>query len=229
MASSSHLSNSNITSSSSSSNMLSSFSSHSLLQSAASSTSATSSAALSSSSSNQPNLDHAIQHRNASASAASKRLSTPSLDVFNAAHIANLKDIQTYILRRLDADQPLKARFSRLNKHASIELLNLLLIKSNYSILYVEKCFDLIVTPTTATVTSNNDGCFLAPDEIKSIPVHLNGLYLYILERILADLQLKLDANVFNLKEIVYTIFSVGLLEMRPFRPNSLFDKTKFR
>lgn len=205
----------------SSSTMLSSISSHSLLVQSGAVTNPTASTSDMQSQRSVCN-DRSSSHQ-------SKRLSTPSLDAFNSAHIVNLKDIQTYILRRLDSDQALKARFSRLNKQNSIELLNLLLLKSNYSILYVEKCFDLIIAQTT-----DNCGHFLAPDDIKNIPAHLNGLYLFVLEKILADLHTRFDeplriASGLNLKDILYTIFSVGLLEFRPFRRDSVFEKTKFR
>lgn len=227
--------------------MLSSLSSHSLVTQASNTTT-------SNTSSNLLNPHHQIRmgfghvnHNNNNNNKQSnnitnqnKRLSTPSLDLFNSAHIANLKDIQTYILRRLDADQPLKTRFARLNKQTSIELLNLLLIKSNYSILYVEKCFDLMIVAADDPVTArsslvNGGGAFLAPDDIKNIPAHLNGLYLFMLEKILADLNTRFSNEQVNekidldLKELVYTLFSVGLLEFRPFARNSVFDKTKFR
>lgn len=220
--------------------MLSSLSSHSLLTQANPTTTTTATEVTNSNNQSQmrpTSRTHASNFINSNNNVHNKRLSTPSLDVFNSAHIANLKDIQTYILRRLDADQPLKTRFARLNKQTSIELLNLLLIKSNYSILYVEKCFDLMIMcaddPVTARATCGN-GAFLSPDDIKNIPAHLNGLYLFMLEKILADLHARFvdrrqQEDIADLKELLYTLFSVGLLEFKPFGRNSVFDKTKFR
>lgn len=69
------------------------------------------------------------------------RLSTP-LELCNAAHFANLKDTQTFILKRLDNDGILKKKFNKAN---AVELINLLLIKSNFCILYVEKILDFIL------------------------------------------------------------------------------------
>lgn len=69
------------------------------------------------------------------------RLSTP-IELCNAAHFANLKDIQTFILKRLDNDGILKKKFNKAN---AVELINLLLIKSNFCILYVEKILDFIL------------------------------------------------------------------------------------
>ena len=60
----------------------------------------------------------------------------------HTTNLANLKDIQTYILKRLDNDVILKKRF---NQTDAVELINLLLIKSNFCILFVEKILDLIL------------------------------------------------------------------------------------
>jgi hypothetical protein len=78
-----------------------------------------------------------------------------------------------YILKRLDNDYELKSKFNKLN---AIDMLNLLLIKSNYCILYVEKIFDLILLN------------LINSREIKDIPVTLYGLYLFLIERICNDL-----------------------------------------
>jgi hypothetical protein len=55
-------------------------------------------------------------------------------------------------------------------------MLNLLLIKSNACVLYVEKIFDLIL---------HN---LINSREIRDIPATLFGLYLFMVERILSDL-----------------------------------------
>lgn len=74
---------------------------------------------------------------------------------------------------------------------------------------------------------------FLAPGDIKFIPVHLNGLYLYAIEKILCNLSVKFEDQsssiLINLKELLYTIFAVGLLEFKSFGKDSVFEKTNFR
>lgn len=145
------------------------------------------------------------------------RLSTP-VDVCNAAHFANLKDIQTYILKRLDSDTLLKTKFNKIDKQLSIELLNLLLIKSNYCVLFVEKIFDLI----------RND--FVDIIDIKSIPVTLNGLYLYLIEKLLQNevgifCNLKIQKSQPCIKDLLYSIFGLSLVEFRPIEKIILFEK----
>lgn len=70
-----------------------------------------------------------------------KQLSSTN-ELCNTTNLANLKDIQIYILKRLDNDVNLKKRFIQTD---AVELINLLLIKSNFCILYVEKILDLIL------------------------------------------------------------------------------------
>ena len=141
-----------------------------------------------------------------------KRLSTP-VEICNAAHFANLKDIQVYILKRLDTDAKLKLKFSKQDN--SVEMLNLLLIKSNYCLLYVEKIFDLIL---------NN---VIGSNEIKDIPVTLNGLYLFLIERLLRNLEEKQDQPA--KKDLLYSVFGLGLAELEPFDKTNVFNKLKSR
>ena len=128
-----------------------------------------------------------------------RRLSN-SLEVSNAAHFANLKDIQTYILKRLDNEPVLKRK---LDKQSAVEMLNMLLIKSNFCVLYVEKVLDLILADLVAS------------SEIKDIPVTLNGLYLFLVERALHRTD----------KEILYSVISLSLAQLKPIDKYSLFSK----
>jgi hypothetical protein len=130
----------------------------------------------------------------------------------------------------------------------SIELINLLLIKSNYSVLYVERIFDLILID------------FLNISEINAIPVTLNGLYLYLIEKILKNLhpeaekscqkpepsvatlnpannspliaiqlEIQKQNSSINLKDLLYALFGVVLIESRPFSKRNLFTKLTCR
>ena len=133
-------------------------------------------------------------------------LSTP-VELCNAAHFANLKDIQAYILKRLDTDSVLKKKFNKAN---AIEMINLLLIKSNFCLLYVERILDLIL------------GDFIDSNEIKCIPATLSGFYLYLLQRILANHKstaVTHGGDQLSTKDVLYAILSLGLIE-----PS--FDKT---
>ena len=141
-----------------------------------------------------------------------KRLSTP-VEICNAAHLANLRDIQVYILKRLDTDAKLKLKFSK--QDSSVEMLNLLLIKSNYCLLYVEKIFDLILNGV------------IGSSEIKDIPVTLNGLYLFLIERLLRSLDERPDQPA--RKDLLYSVLGLGLAELAPFDKTSVFSKLKSR
>jgi hypothetical protein len=127
------------------------------------------------------------------------RLSTP-LELCNATHFANLKDTQTFILRRLDTDAILKKKF---NKSDAVELINLLLIKANFCILYVERILDFILSD------------FISSTEIKSIPVTLSGFYLYLIQRILHHHSDACALGAKTKKEILYAIFGLCVLESR--------------
>lgn len=88
-----------------------------------------------------------------------------ALDDLRKSHV--VKDVQEYIIARLNAD------FKGLIQFTSdvIECLNQLYIKSNGSILYLEK----VLSGILANVFSFR--------EIKMIPCTLNGLYLYICQK----------------------------------------------
>jgi len=136
-------------------------------------------------------------------------------ELCNAAHFANLKDIQTYILKRLDNDSILKKKFNKLN---GIEMFNLLLIKSNFCVLYVEKVLDLVMSD------------YIASNEITNIPATLNGLYLYLIESILQKIQLKSVSDpMVNTKDVFYSILSMCLIQPASFTKLNAFSKISNR
>lgn len=79
-----------------------------------------------------------------------------------------VRDIQQYILARLDTELNLRQHISR----DTAEMLNQLHIKSNGCFLYLEKVLDGV---------SDN---FIVLREIKEIPGTLNGLYLWLCQRL---------------------------------------------
>lgn len=144
-----------------------------------------------------------------------------SAEILNAAHFASLKDIQIYILKRLDNDNDLKLKFNKLN---AIEMLNLLLIKSNNCLLYVEKVLDLIL--------SN----IINSREIRDIPVTIYGLYLFLIERLLTDL----DSGAADflhgqhesqppIHQLIYSIFNLFIVELKPLSKLKVYLKLKLR
>jgi len=135
---------------------------------------------------------------------------TDSFELCNAAHFTNLKDIQTYILKRLDNDLILKKKF---NKSNAIDLFNLLLIKSNFCVLYVEKVLDLVM----------ND--FICSNDIKDIPATLNGLYLYLIESILNKVSYVKGHLLLDKKQILYSILSICLIEPGQFEKLNVFNR----
>lgn len=88
-----------------------------------------------------------------------------ALDDLRKSHV--VKDVQEYIIARLNADFKGQIQFSA----DIIDCLNQLYIKSNGSILYLEK------------VLSGIRGSVFSFREIKLIPCTLNGLYLYICQK----------------------------------------------
>lgn len=89
-----------------------------------------------------------------------------SLDDLRKSHV--VRDVQQYILRRLDREEELRQHLSR----ETAEMLNQLHIKSNGCFLYLEKVLD--------GVAEN----FIMLREIKEIPGTLNGLYLWLCQRL---------------------------------------------
>ncbi|CAF1011713.1 unnamed protein product [Brachionus calyciflorus] len=132
------------------------------------------------------------------------RHSTP-IDLGN---LNNLRDLQIYILNRLNSDNKLKLKLnSKLDK--SIELLNLLLIKSNNSILYINIIFNLVL-----------NSLFTLQD-LKHVESNLNGLYKYCF---------KLFENKFNevpnCKDLIKTLLGIILLDKNL---DNLYAKIKIR
>ncbi|KAJ8298058.1 hypothetical protein KUTeg_024589 [Tegillarca granosa] len=89
-----------------------------------------------------------------------------SLDDLRKSHV--VRDVQQYILCRLDQEEELRQHLSR----ETAEMLNQLHIKSNGCFLYLEKVLDGV---------SEN---FIMLREIREIPGTLNGLYLWLCQRL---------------------------------------------
>lgn len=89
-----------------------------------------------------------------------------SLDDLRKTHV--VRDVQQYILFRLDEEDELRQHLSR----ETAEMLNQLHIKSNGCFLYLEKVLD--------GVAEN----FIMLREIREIPGTLNGLYLWLCQRL---------------------------------------------
>lgn len=89
-----------------------------------------------------------------------------SLDDLRKSQV--VRDVQQYILARLDEENSLRQHISR----DTAEMLNQLHIKSNGCFLYLEKVLDGV---------ANN---FIVLREVKEIPGTLNGLYLWLSQRL---------------------------------------------
>lgn len=89
-----------------------------------------------------------------------------SLDDLRKSHV--VRDVQQYILARLDREDSLRQHISR----DTAEMLNQLHIKSNGCFLYLEKVLD--------GVADN----FIVLREVREIPGTLNGLYLWLCQRL---------------------------------------------
>ncbi|XP_060035090.1 ankyrin repeat domain-containing protein 50 [Erinaceus europaeus] len=89
-----------------------------------------------------------------------------SLDDLRKAHI--VKDVQQYILQRLDQEEALRQHLTK----ETAEMLNQLHIKSSGCFLYLERVLDGVVEN------------FIMLREIRDIPGTLNGLYLWLCQRL---------------------------------------------
>jgi len=89
-----------------------------------------------------------------------------SLDDLRKSHV--VRDVQQYILCRLDKEEELRQHLSR----DTAEMLNQLHIKSNGCFLYLEKVLDGVAEK------------FIMLREIREIPGTLNGLYLWLCQRL---------------------------------------------
>lgn len=92
-----------------------------------------------------------------------------TLDDLRKAHV--VRDVQQYILCRLDREAPLKRQLDA----ETAEMLNQLHIKSAGCLLYLELVLDGV-----------RDG-FIRLREIQHIPGTLNGIYLWLCQRIFAN------------------------------------------
>ncbi|CAD5116068.1 DgyrCDS4999 [Dimorphilus gyrociliatus] len=102
------------------------------------------------------------------------------LDDLRKAHV--VKDVQQYILCRLDDEEQLRHHLSR----ETAENLNQLHIKSNGCFLYLEKVLDGV---------ANN---FIMLREIKEIPGTLNGWYSWLCQRLFAKKQFHAVEPILN-------------------------------
>ncbi|CAG7833658.1 unnamed protein product [Allacma fusca] len=118
-----------------------------------------------------------------------------SLDDLRKSQV--VKDVQQYILSRLDQDYSLRQHISR----ETAEMLNQLHIKSNGCFLYLEKVLDGI---------SEN---FIVLREIREIPGTLYGLYLWLCQRLFTKKQFSK----------VQIILSILLASRKPLRDEELF------
>ncbi|XP_014678358.1 PREDICTED: ankyrin repeat domain-containing protein 50-like, partial [Priapulus caudatus] len=91
-----------------------------------------------------------------------------ALDDLRKTHV--VRDAQQYILSRLDAEPALRRHLSR----DTAEMLNQLHIKSNGCLLYVERVLDGVSRDLVAL------------REVRDIPATLNGLYLWLCQRLFA-------------------------------------------
>lgn len=104
-----------------------------------------------------------------------------ALDDLRKAHV--VRDVQQYILARLDSEERLRRH---LNKETA-EMLNMLHIKSNACILYLETVLDGVL-----------DG-FVAMRDIADIPGTLNGLYTWLCQRLFARAQFDVVRPLLNI------------------------------
>ena len=102
------------------------------------------------------------------------------LDDLRKSHV--VRDVQQYILCRLDQEEELRQHLSR----ETAEMLNQLHIKSNGCFLYLEKVLD--------GVAEN----FILLREIREIPGTLNGLYLWLCQRLFAKKQFSKVQPILN-------------------------------
>ncbi|XP_072118553.1 uncharacterized protein ankrd50l [Mobula birostris] len=118
------------------------------------------------------------------------------LDDLRRSHV--VRDVQQYILSRLDREETLRRHLSR----DTAEMLNQLHIKSTGCFLYLERVLNGVL-----------DG-FIALREIRHIPGTLYGLYLWLCQRLFTR----------KLFTRVQPILNVLLAARRPLTPRQLFQ-----
>ncbi|UYV60376.1 ANKRD50 [Cordylochernes scorpioides] len=103
-----------------------------------------------------------------------------ALDDLRKAHV--VRDVQQYILCRLDREEQLRQHLNR----ETAEMLNQLHIKSNGCFIYLEKVLD--------GVAEN----FILLREVREIPGTLNGLYLWMCQRLFGKKQFQKVLPILN-------------------------------
>ena len=124
-----------------------------------------------------------------------------SLDDLRKSHV--VRDVQQYILCRLDQEEELRQHLSR----ETAEMLNQLHIKSNGCFLYLEKVLN--------GVAEN----FIMLREIREIPGTLNGLYLWLCQRLFVRKQFSK----------IQPILNVILASRRPLSDEELFYSVQIK
>lgn len=119
-----------------------------------------------------------------------------TLDDLRKAHV--VKDIQHYILHRLDDEPSLRKHLTR----ETAEVFNQLHIKSNGCVLYLEKLLDGVVDE------------FFTLDETQDIPGTLSGLYLWLCNRLFSEEQV----------EKIRSVLNVILAAQRPLTDSELYE-----
>lgn len=119
-----------------------------------------------------------------------------TLDDLRKAHV--VKDIQQYILNRLDDEPSLRKHLTR----ETAEAFNQLHIKSNGCLLYLEKLLDGVVDE------------FFTLDETQDIPGTLSGLYLWLCNRLFTEQQV----------EKIRSVLNVILAAQRPLTDSEIFE-----
>ena len=119
-----------------------------------------------------------------------------TLDDLRKAHV--VKDIQQYILNRLDDEPNLRKHLTR----ETAEAFNQLHIKSNGCLLYLEKLLDGVVDE------------FFTLDETQEIPGSLSGLYMWLCNRLFTEEQI----------EKIRSVLNVILAAQRPLNDSEMFE-----
>ena len=119
-----------------------------------------------------------------------------TLDDLRKAHV--VKDIQQYILNRLDDEPNLRKHLTR----ETAEAFNQLHIKSNGCLLYLEKLLDGVVDE------------FFTLDETQEIPGTLSGLYMWLCNRLFTEEQI----------EKIRSVLNVILAAQRPLNDSEMFE-----
>ncbi|XP_077983661.1 uncharacterized protein LOC144438494 [Glandiceps talaboti] len=124
-----------------------------------------------------------------------------SLDDLRKSHV--VRDVQQYILSRLDREETLRQHLSR----ETAEMLNQLHIKSNGCFMYLEKVLDGVAEK------------FISLRDISEIPGTLNGLYLWLCQRLFVRKQFTK----------IQPILNVMLAAKRPVGDPELYAATRTR